>query len=200
MFQGTCCCLNTKTCPTLCHSMDYSLPGSCVPGDSPDKNPGVGCHFLLHGVFQPRDRTKSPSLAGGFFTTEPFEIPIPRQTLWKTWFLNSFPKSVMPFRVSSMERRGKGGLQEWLWLKGDRSREGRKQPGAEGTDQKERKPHGRGKGPCPQESLPSRSHRGHEAQELGAVNPQGAPPLELATPSSSQMDRNRAEVDIWEES
>ena len=51
MFQGTCCCLNAKSCPTLCHSMDCSLPGSCVPGDSPDKNPGVGCHSLLQGIF-----------------------------------------------------------------------------------------------------------------------------------------------------
>ena len=108
----------------------------------------------------------------------------------------------MPFRISSMERRGKVGLQECFWKKGDRSREGRKQLGTEGTDQKERKPHGRGKGPCSQESLPSRSHRRHSVQELGAVNPQGAPnpqevpPLELATSSSSRMDRKRAEVDI----
>ena len=99
----------------------------------------------------------------------------------------------MPFRVSSMERQGKGGLQQWFWQKGDRSREGRKQLGTEGTDQKERKPHGRGKGLCSQES---RSHRGHRAQELGAVNPQGVRPLELATSSSSRMDRKRAEVDI----
>ena len=28
--------------------MDYSLPGSSVHGDSPGKNTGVGCHFLLH--------------------------------------------------------------------------------------------------------------------------------------------------------
>lgn len=99
----------------------------------------------------------------------------------------------MPFRVSSTERRGKVGLQEWFWQKGDRARERRKQLGTEGTDQKERKPHGKGKGPCSQES---RSHRGHAARELGAVNPQGALPLELATSSSSRMDRKSAEVDI----
>ena len=38
-----------QSCPTLCKSMDYSLPGSSVHGDSPDKNTGVGCHFLLQG-------------------------------------------------------------------------------------------------------------------------------------------------------
>ena len=30
--------------------MDCSLPDSS--GDFPDKNTGVGCHFLLQGIFQ----------------------------------------------------------------------------------------------------------------------------------------------------
>ena len=35
-----------QLCPTLCDSIDGSPPGSPVP-DSPGKNTGVGCHFLL---------------------------------------------------------------------------------------------------------------------------------------------------------
>ena len=31
--------------------MDCSLPGSSVHGDSPGKNTGVGCQFLLQGIF-----------------------------------------------------------------------------------------------------------------------------------------------------
>ena len=31
--------------------MDRSLPGSSVPGDSPGKNIGLGCHALLQGIF-----------------------------------------------------------------------------------------------------------------------------------------------------
>ena len=31
--------------------MDCSLPDSSVLGDSPGKNPGVSCHFLLQGIF-----------------------------------------------------------------------------------------------------------------------------------------------------
>ena len=31
--------------------MDWSLPGSSVPWDSPDRSPGVGCHSLLQGIF-----------------------------------------------------------------------------------------------------------------------------------------------------
>ena len=36
-----------QSCPTLCDPIDGSLPCSPCPWDSPDKNTGVGCHFLL---------------------------------------------------------------------------------------------------------------------------------------------------------
>ena len=32
-------------------TMDCSVPGSSVHGDSPGKNTGVGCHALLQGIF-----------------------------------------------------------------------------------------------------------------------------------------------------
>ena len=35
-----------QLCPTLCDPIDSSPPGS-HPWDSPGKNTGVGCHFLL---------------------------------------------------------------------------------------------------------------------------------------------------------
>ena len=35
-----------QSCPTLCDPIDGSPPGS-LPWDSPGKNAGVGCHFLL---------------------------------------------------------------------------------------------------------------------------------------------------------
>ena len=44
-------CLVAQFCLTLCDSMDYSPLGSSVHGDSPGKNTGVGCHFLLQGIF-----------------------------------------------------------------------------------------------------------------------------------------------------
>ena len=49
-----CSCVRAKppqSCLTLCDPMDCSPPGSSVHGDSPGKNPGVGCHALLQGVF-----------------------------------------------------------------------------------------------------------------------------------------------------
>ena len=36
-----------QSCSTLCDPVDRSPPGSPVPWDSPGKNTGVGCHFLL---------------------------------------------------------------------------------------------------------------------------------------------------------
>ena len=36
-----------QLCPILCDPIDGSLPGSPHSWDSPGKNTGVGCHFLL---------------------------------------------------------------------------------------------------------------------------------------------------------
>ena len=36
-----------QSCPTLCDPRDGSPPGSPRPWDSPGKNTGVGCPFLL---------------------------------------------------------------------------------------------------------------------------------------------------------
>ena len=41
--------LFSQSCLTLCDPMDYC---SLRPWDSPGKNTGVGCHFLLQGIFQ----------------------------------------------------------------------------------------------------------------------------------------------------
>ena len=49
-----CCavkCIGAQSRPTLCNPMDCGTPGSSVPGDSPGRNTGVGCHALLQGIF-----------------------------------------------------------------------------------------------------------------------------------------------------
>ena len=40
-----------QSCPPLCDPVDGGSPGFSVHGDSPGKNTGVGCHFLLQGIF-----------------------------------------------------------------------------------------------------------------------------------------------------
>ena len=53
-----CCAKSLQSCLTLCNSMDCSPPGSSL-WNSPGKNPGVGCHFLL----QKENHTRSLRLA-----------------------------------------------------------------------------------------------------------------------------------------
>ena len=55
--------LITRSCPTLCESMDCSLRLLC-PQNSPGKNTGVGSHALLQGIFL----TQVSCFAGRFFT------------------------------------------------------------------------------------------------------------------------------------
>ena len=72
-------CMHAKSlqsCQTLCNPMDWSLPGSFCPCDSPGRNTGVGCHALLQLIFltcpspgNEQASLKSPALVGGFFTT-----------------------------------------------------------------------------------------------------------------------------------
>ena len=46
-----CCCLVAKLCPTLCNSTKRRLSRLLCPWNFPGKNTGVGCHFLLQGIF-----------------------------------------------------------------------------------------------------------------------------------------------------
>ena len=46
------CLLVPQSCPTLCDPMGYIQPIRLLcPWDFPGKNTGVGCHFLLQGIF-----------------------------------------------------------------------------------------------------------------------------------------------------
>ena len=57
LFAAAAAAKSLQSCPTLCDPMDFSPPGCSVHGDSPGKNTGVGFHFLLQGIIQPRART-----------------------------------------------------------------------------------------------------------------------------------------------
>ena len=74
-----------KSCPTFCDPMDCGPPGSSV-GGSPGKNTGVGCHFLLLGIFPTRGSNLVSCIANGFFTIEP-----PRkQQFTHSYVINSY--------------------------------------------------------------------------------------------------------------
>ena len=69
------------------------------PWDSPGKNTGVSCHFLLQGIFPGPGMESAPpaslALSGGFFTTSPPE----NQSA-----LNNVPKDVSKSTPSACER------------------------------------------------------------------------------------------------
>ena len=48
LVDGLVCALSSLT---LCDPMDCSPPGSSVYAVFPGKNTGMGCHFLLQGIF-----------------------------------------------------------------------------------------------------------------------------------------------------
>ena len=63
-----CCCgWVAQSSPTLCNSMGYNLPGSCR-WDYLDKNTGLGCHFLLQGIFLTQGWTCVSCIARGFLS------------------------------------------------------------------------------------------------------------------------------------
>ena len=51
-----------------CDTIDCSLPGSSVHGDSPGKNTGVGSCSLSRGSSQLREQTQVSHTAGGYFS------------------------------------------------------------------------------------------------------------------------------------
>ena len=80
------CYFMFQPCPTLCDPMDCSLPGSSVHGDSPGKNPGVGSHALLQGIFH------GMWIAGSHLGIKLWFaglLPTPRLP-WGKWQLNLF--------------------------------------------------------------------------------------------------------------
>ena len=57
-----------QLCPTLCHPVDYSLPGYSVCGILQARILEQITILFSRGSFPPRDRTRVSRTAGGFFT------------------------------------------------------------------------------------------------------------------------------------
>ena len=108
-----------QSCPTLCDPIDGSPPGSC-PWDSPGKNTGVGCHFLLQCM---KVKVKLLSRVRLFETpwTAAYQAPLSmefsRQEYWSGLPLPSpllLSSYVCFWSLSSAAKHG-----DWLpWTKG----------------------------------------------------------------------------------
>ena len=71
-------CVCVHTCVLWCiqlFAISWTVPTRLLhPWNFPGKNTGVGCHFLIQGIFPPGIKSASfmyPALAGRFFTTAP---------------------------------------------------------------------------------------------------------------------------------
>ena len=83
----TVCAKSLQWCLTL---KPHGPTRLLCPWDSPGKNTGVGCCFLLQGLFPTQGSNPaslmSPALAGGLFTTTPQkETPEPRDVKSPRW-------------------------------------------------------------------------------------------------------------------
>ena len=58
VWQYTCyCCLVIQLCPTLCHPVDHSPPGSSIHGISQERTLEWAVISFFRGSYQPKDRT-----------------------------------------------------------------------------------------------------------------------------------------------
>ena len=82
-YNQFCCCLGSKSYPTLLQPHGLQPTRLLCPQDFPSKNTGMGCHFLLQRIFLVQDQTQSSCcvscIAGGFFITEPLGKPLYNQ-------------------------------------------------------------------------------------------------------------------------
>ena len=67
-----------QSCPTLCNPIDGSSPGSPIPGDSPGKNTGVGCHFLLQCM---KVRSESEVAQSCLTLRDPMDCSLPGSSI-----------------------------------------------------------------------------------------------------------------------
>ena len=77
-WSSVCVCVCVCALSRFSHVRFFETPWTIAPRllcpwDSPGKKTGVGCHFLLQGIFPTQDGTRISFvpclLAGGFFTT-----------------------------------------------------------------------------------------------------------------------------------
>ena len=67
-----------QSCPTLCDPIDGSPPGSPLPWDSPGKNTGVGCHFLLQCM---KVKSESEVAQSCLTLSDPMECSLPGSSI-----------------------------------------------------------------------------------------------------------------------
>ena len=100
--------LVAQSCPTLCHPVDFSSPGSSVHGIPQARTLEWVAISFSTGSSRPKDRTWVSYIAGGFFTVWPTREAL--MTLVNLHYLLKGP-------ISKYNHTGGSGL--WLWISKD---------------------------------------------------------------------------------
>ena len=120
-----------QSCLTLCNTMDCSPTRLLRPWDSSGKNTGVGCHFLLQGIFPtqgsnpglqhcrqmlyPLSHQGSPNPKGNqpwiFIGRIDAEVPIFGHLMWRD---DSLEKTLILGKIEGRRRRGRRGWDGWM--------------------------------------------------------------------------------------
>ena len=90
-WYRACACSAAQLCPALCDPMDCSPPGFCAR-DSLGKNAGVGCYFLLQGIFLTQGLTlasQADSLPLSHLGSIPKELIIDIISSLNIWHISS---------------------------------------------------------------------------------------------------------------
>ena len=98
--------LVAQSCLTFCDTIDCSLPGFSVHGDSPGKNTGVGCHALFQGIFPTQGLDPGLDVMEITYFFKPHELI---SAGFKVLFCNFFTSLSLP----RIEKSG-----ALLWIKG----------------------------------------------------------------------------------
>ena len=86
--------------------MDCNPPGSSVHGDSPGKNTGVGCHFLLLGIFPTQGW--NPGLPHCRQILYHLSLQVSPKVFLTTWNLGSFLKNSGALALGWLELKYRG--------------------------------------------------------------------------------------------
>jgi len=86
-----------QSCLTLCDPRDGSPPGSPRPWDSPGKNTGVGCHFLLQCMEVKSESEVAPSC---LTLSDPMNCSLPASSVHGIFQARVLEWDAMPSRLS----------------------------------------------------------------------------------------------------
>ena len=79
-----------QSCPTLCDPIDGSPPRLRRPWDSPGKNTGVGCHFLLRGM---KEKSESEVAQSCLTLSDPMDYILPGSSVHGIFQARVLPSS-----------------------------------------------------------------------------------------------------------